>query len=685
MVRRKLHSDYAILIHNHREGSPVQIRRAQSLSITGDMGLDAVSEISNKGVVEWKPDTVSVSGSFTINLTTDSPFPGSHSLYWLGLLADKKVTTEAVSGSTTYQRYNAPEVFGIGRSFPYYPEWHLSSGIPVHDFDFGMSGFTTQFSLIVPTRGDRNNLDYEIFVPRSHVTSLSFSFGLEGADVGIDLESDLYRIFTDDAVGFDIVTRFAGADEESSNQVRIPKASNVIMLLVDNIPHDFSFTIGASDTVVSPTDYNLKNGDVVDVLYIPFGGAYDWTSYKLASAPGSQGIRVGKEIEVFVIKDTTTDRIIHGFYPVRSVTHQSPVVDGKVALATGRAKIDSDVYLIGVEEGVATGGSMTTLEDTSRTEADGFWNGATITILTGQNAGITRRVSSFSGGTFTFSAAFPHDISSGDKYRINAQKVVANAGDNAIYAVVGVYGTADGGTTSSFTDAGRSEEDDYWNNTTVTFLTGSNAGTTVTVTDFSAGTFTFDPELSLPISAGDQYVINVTWLEARSSAPSSGVKIADITTDGSGNITSYSDARDRDRQRVLLAQSVTISCDLTRETINELGNQYSVARSLNLPLSISTEISALDKDGELVTLFSGGIWGKDAISLTQIDFESLPSDVGLQVVVHDSDEKYDHTEKIIFEVWDNKLSSLSLSASTGASGEASYTLIGDNLRIFWIS
>jgi len=57
-----------------------------------------------------------------------------------------------------------------------------------------------------------------------------------------------------------------------------------------------------------------------------------------------------------------------------------------------------------MQTGVATGGSATTLADTSLTAPDDFYNGGTIWLLTGLNAGKTAIVTDFvnSTGTFTF-------------------------------------------------------------------------------------------------------------------------------------------------------------------------------------------------------------------------------------------------------------------------------------------
>ena len=71
--------------------------------------------------------------------------------------------------------------------------------------------------------------------------------------------------------------------------------------------------------------------------------------------------------------------------------------------------------------GVATGGGTTTLIDTvHRTEADDYWNGATLVMLSGNAVGQGRTISDFvaSTDTITVSRAFTAAIAAGDHYTI---------------------------------------------------------------------------------------------------------------------------------------------------------------------------------------------------------------------------------------------------------------------------
>jgi hypothetical protein len=90
--------------------------------------------------------------------------------------------------------------------------------------------------------------------------------------------------------------------------------------------------------------------------------------------------------------------------------------------------IDSDAIadsaitkLLSLASGTATGGSSTTLVDTSRGEASDYWNGSRIVFTSGSNAGVSRLITDYDGGTdtFTFTPAVPvGSISAGDDYHV---------------------------------------------------------------------------------------------------------------------------------------------------------------------------------------------------------------------------------------------------------------------------
>jgi len=68
-----------------------------------------------------------------------------------------------------------------------------------------------------------------------------------------------------------------------------------------------------------------------------------------------------------------------------------------------------------VYRGTATGGSTTSLQDSAQYEPDRFFNGGTLWVLSGENAGKVVRISLYSSNTFTF-PALSHTIRAGDQY-----------------------------------------------------------------------------------------------------------------------------------------------------------------------------------------------------------------------------------------------------------------------------
>jgi hypothetical protein len=90
-------------------------------------------------------------------------------------------------------------------------------------------------------------------------------------------------------------------------------------------------------------------------------------------------------------------------------------------------QIDSGILAIeqtipATTHGTATGGSTTTVVDTARTEDSDFWNGLTLTMMTGASAGVSATIADWelTTTTFTFNTSlpFPAGVSSGDEYMI---------------------------------------------------------------------------------------------------------------------------------------------------------------------------------------------------------------------------------------------------------------------------
>jgi len=78
----------------------------------------------------------------------------------------------------------------------------------------------------------------------------------------------------------------------------------------------------------------------------------------------------------------------------------------------------------GAVSGTADSGNVggTTTVDTERTEAEDYWNGATITYVTGSNAGAIRDITDFVAATATITHdAFTNQVVAGDQYKLSAR------------------------------------------------------------------------------------------------------------------------------------------------------------------------------------------------------------------------------------------------------------------------
>lgn len=81
--------------------------------------------------------------------------------------------------------------------------------------------------------------------------------------------------------------------------------------------------------------------------------------------------------------------------------------------------------------------------------------------------------------------------------------------------------------------------------------------------------------------------------------------LAEIVTTGgppATDITSVTDRRECLVNRLSLIQSASISADLSREVVMELGNHRDVERSLNKPVPVTADVTAKDTDEELYVL-----------------------------------------------------------------------------------
>lgn len=78
--------------------------------------------------------------------------------------------------------------------------------------------------------------------------------------------------------------------------------------------------------------------------------------------------------------------------------------------------------------------------------------------------------------------------------------------------------------------------------------------------------------------------------------------LALVAVDASSHVTGVTDVREFHRSKMHLIQTASMSADLSRDVIEELGNEGVVERSLNKPISVTTDVTAKDADEELNVL-----------------------------------------------------------------------------------
>lgn len=98
---------------------------------------------------------------------------------------------------------------------------------------------------------------------------------------------------------------------------------------------------------------------------------------------------------------------------------------GRKVLATCDAKLgDSrcgvNLASFTVTGAVTTATNQTTFTDSSRTEANGYFDFGLLTFTSGLNNGISREIKTFASDVFTALIAFPYDIEVGDTYSVYA-------------------------------------------------------------------------------------------------------------------------------------------------------------------------------------------------------------------------------------------------------------------------
>ncbi len=279
---------------------------------------------------------------------------------------------------------------------------------------------------------------------------------------------------------------------------------------------------GVSSATIISSDDLIGYGDDY------FNTGYQMVLLKNANAPGT-----APEMEVRDITDYVSNT---GAFTVEAF---SVVVEASDVILIVHVSLSARVATYGL----ATGGAAGTIIDTRRTEADDYWNGLQVVMLSGNGRGQVRPIYDFDAATDTIFVTpnFAGAVAATDAYAILSQwtdltadptagnrllsEVVGNKEDAAVYladavttamsylkgligAEIEAYGAADAGSDAdTLVDAARTEAIDYWNGLTLLMLTGNNAGLTRPIVDYAVGSVEVRPAFPNAIAATDVYVI----------------------------------------------------------------------------------------------------------------------------------------------------------------------------------
>ena len=145
------------------------------------------------------------------------------------------------------------------------------------------------------------------------------------------------------------------------------------------------------------------------------------------------------------------------------------------------------------DSGTATGGTTTTVQDTSRTWAVDQWAGYSVNMTSGSNTGVTKVILSNTGNTLTVTSAFASAIIAGDAYQI-----IAPASDS---------GTASGGTTTTLNDTAKTWVADIWTGYYLHMTSGLNSGQEKVISGNMSNSITISTAFGSAIANGDSYYI----------------------------------------------------------------------------------------------------------------------------------------------------------------------------------
>jgi hypothetical protein len=132
----------------------------------------------------------------------------------------------------------------------------------------------------------------------------------------------------------------------------------------------------------------------------------------------------------------------------------------------------------------------------------------------------------------------------------------------------------------------------------------------------------------------------------------------------------------------LRLQTCSIDVDLSREALEELGNDKAFARSLNFPISATVNFSALDSDLQLWSGLSDKMVGYQGDTVTSMGFRDFVQNHGVLIKIFDDDESnVSRAHVMTITVSGVRVASESFSVDAGGNAVQEFSCNADNFVI----
>jgi hypothetical protein len=290
-------------------------------------------------------------------------------------------------------------------------------------------------------------------------------------------------------------------------------AVGVVCLVTSGIPHPFK--IGESVTIKGCTDaaYN-STFTIIGVDGLPGTTVTLFDIATTAAANMASSFSQSTTLVVDCCKNWDVNELVGktigissstttGTYQFRRITsNTATTITVTTAITTPTS--GSSRYIIAEAEalgrdvqfpiatqnaaGAATGGSTTTLIDSSRTWDPGCWTGNRVRIIAGTGLGAEIAITANTATTLTYATqTFTPD-------------------STTRYQIMGTFGIATGGSTSSLIDTTKNWKANQWSGKRVRITGGTNQGLEIILTGNTNNTLTFST-IGTAIDATSQYTI----------------------------------------------------------------------------------------------------------------------------------------------------------------------------------